>query len=75
MEFNTYTLYVDSTHTSTNFKTLQDVKEHTANMMGVKPDQVVLDNDITINGHTNISVKDKFGDQVRVVGFVYGKVI
>lgn len=75
MEFNRYTLYVDSTHTSTNFKTLQDVKEHTANMMGVKPDQVVFEKDITIDGYTNISVKDKFGDQIRVIGFVYGKVI
>lgn len=41
-------------------------------MTGVSQDQVVIVDDVEEKGHSNIAVKDKFGDEMRVVGFVYG---
>lgn len=73
-KFTTYTLYLDSDHSTTNFNTIDELKEHAAELMSVTKDRVVLENDVDVNGHSNISVKDKFGDQIRVFGFVYGSV-
>lgn len=73
-KFNNYTFYLDSDHSTTNFDSLDKVKNHVAKLMGVSINQVSIDNDVDVNGHSNVSIKDKFGDQVRVVGFVYGSI-
>lgn len=73
-KFTTYILYLDSDHSTTNFNTIDELKEHATELMGVTKERIVLENDVDVNGHSNISVKDKFGDQIRVFGFVYGSV-
>lgn len=73
-KFTTYTLYLDSDRSTTNFSTLDELKEHAAELMGVTKDRIYIEKDVDVNGHSNISVKDKFGDQVRVFGFVYGSI-
>ena len=72
-KFNNYTFYLDSDHTIINFDSLDKVKNHVSRLMGVSVNQVSIDNNVDVNGHSNVSVKDKFGNQMRVVGFVYGK--
>ena len=72
-KFNNYTFYLDSDHTIINFDSLDKVKNHVSRLMSVSVKQVSIDNDVDANGHSNVSVKDKFGNQMRVVGFVYGK--
>lgn len=74
MKFNKYVLYLDSDRSTTNFNTIDDLCEYGAELMGVTKERVVIEEDVDVNGHSNISVKDKFGDQVRVFGFVYGSV-
>lgn len=71
-KFNKYILYVDSTRQTVNFDSLDEVNEYVCDMTGVSQDQVVIVDDIEEKGHSNVSVNDKFGDQMRVVGFVYG---
>ena len=71
-KFNSYTLYVDSTRQTINFDSLDEVNEYVCDMTGVSQDQVVIVNDVEEKGHSNVAVKDKFGDETRVVGFVYG---
>jgi len=73
-KFNTYVFYLDSDHTTTNFNTLDDVKAHVIDIFGVDQSRVVIEKDVDVAGHSNVSIKDKFGDLVRVVGFVYGSI-
>lgn len=72
--FNTYTLYLDSDHSTRNFDNINDIKKYVAVLMSVDESKVELQKDIDINGHSNISVKDKFGNLIRVIGFVYGSI-
>ena len=71
-KFKKYIFYIDSTRQTVNFDSLDEVNEYVCEMTGVSQDQVVIVDDVEEKGHSNISVKDKFGDQMRVVGFVYG---
>lgn len=71
-KFNKYVLYVDSMHQSINFDSLDEVNEYVCDMTGVSQNQVSIVDDIEEKGHSNVSIKDKFGDQMRVIGFVYG---
>ena len=71
-KFNKYVLYVDSMHQSINFDSLNEVNEYVCDMTGVSQNQVSIVDDIEEKGHSNVSIKDKFGDQMRVIGFVYG---
>ena len=71
-KFNSYTFYVDSTQQTINFDSLDEVNEYVCDMTGVSQNQVVIVDDVEEKGHSNVSIKDKFGDQKRVVGFVYG---
>ena len=71
-KFNKYIFYIDSTRQIVNFDSLDEVNEYVCDMTGVPQDQVVIVDDVEEKGHSNVSVKDKFGDQMRVVGFVYG---
>lgn len=71
-KFNKYIFYIDSTRQTVNFDSLDEVNEYVCDMTGVSQDQVVIVDDVEEKGHSNVSVKDKFDDQMRVVGFVYG---
>lgn len=71
-KFNKYIFYVDSTRQTLNFDSLDEVNECVCDLTGVSQDQVVIVDNVEEKGHSNVSVKDKFGDQMRVVGFVYG---
>ena len=71
-KFNSYTLYVDSTRQTINFDSLDEVNEYVCDMTGVSQNQVVIVDDVEEKGHSNVSIKDKLGDKMRVVGFVYG---
>lgn len=71
-KFNKYIFYIDSTRQTVNFDSLDEVNEYVCDMTGVSQDQVVIVDDLEKKGHSNVSVKDKFSDQIRVVGFVYG---
>ena len=71
-KFNKYILYVDSTSQTVNFDSLDEVNEYVCDMTGVSQNQVVIIDNIEEKGHSNVSIKDKFGNQMRVVGFVYG---
>lgn len=71
-KFNSYTFYVDSTRQTVNFDSLDEVNEYVCDMTGVSQDQVVIVDDVEEKGHSNVAIKDKFDDQMRVVGFVYG---
>lgn len=71
-KFNKYIFYIDSTRQIVNFDSLDEVNEYVCDMTGVSQDQVVIVDDVEEKGYSNVSVKDKFGDQMRVVGFVYG---
>ena len=71
-KFNKYIFYIDSTRQTVNFDSLDEVNEYVCDMTGVSQDQVVIVDDVEEKGHSNVSVKDKFGDQMRVAGFVYG---
>lgn len=71
-KFNKYILYVDSTRQTVNFDSLDEVNEYVCDMTGVSQNQVVIIDNIEEKGHSNVLVKDKFGDEMRVVGFVYG---
>ena len=71
-KFNKYIFYIDSTRQTVNFDSLNEVNEYVCDMTGVSQDQVVIVDDVAEKGHSNVSVKDKFGDKMRVVGFVYG---
>ena len=71
-KFNRYIFYIDSTRQIVNFDSLDEVNEYVCDMTGVSQNQVVIVDDVEEKGHSNVSVKDKFGDQMRVVGFVYG---
>ena len=71
-KFNKYILYVDSTRQTVNFDSLDEVNEYVCDMTGVSQNQVVIIDNIEEKGHSNVLVKDKFGDKMKVVGFVYG---
>ena len=71
-KFNKYIFYIDSTRQTVNFDSLDEVNEYVCDMTGVSQNQVVIVDDVEEKGHSNVTVKDKFGDQIRVVGFVYG---
>ena len=71
-KFNSYTLYVDSTRQTINFDSLDEVNEYVCDMTGVSQNQVVIVDDVEEKGHSNVSINDKFGDKMRVLGFVYG---
>ena len=71
-KFNSYTLYVDSTRQTINFDSLDEVTEYVCDMTGVSQNQVVIVDNIEEKGHSNVAVKDKFGNLMGVVGFVYG---
>ena len=71
-KFNSYILYVDSTQQTINFDSLDEVNEYVCDMTGVSQNQVVIVDDVEEKGHSNVSIKNKFGDQMRVVGVVYG---
>lgn len=71
-KFNKYIFYIDSTRQTVNFDSLDEVNEYVCDMTGVSQNQVVIVDDVEEKGHSNVSVKDKLGDQMRVVGFVYG---
>lgn len=71
-KFNKYILYVDSTRQTVNFDSLDEVNEYVCDMTGVSQNQVVIVDNIEEKGHSNVSIKDKFGNQIKVVGFVYG---
>ena len=71
-KFNKYIFYIDSTRQTVNFDSLDEVNEYVCDMTGVSQNQVVIVDDVEEKGHSNVTVKDKFGDQMRVVGFVYG---
>lgn len=71
-KFNKYIFYIDSNRQTVNFDSLDEVNEYVCDMTGVSQNQVVIVDDVEEKGHSNIAVKDKFGDQMRVVGFVYG---
>lgn len=71
-KFNKYIFYIDSTRQTVNFDSLDEVNEYVCDMTGVSQDQVVIVDDVEEKGYSNIAVKDKFGDEMRVVGFVYG---
>lgn len=71
-KFNKYIFYIDSTRQTVNFDSLDEVNEYVCDMTDVSQDQVVIVDDVEEKGHSNVVVKDKFGDQMRVVGFVYG---
>lgn len=72
--FNRYTLYLDSDHSTRNFDSIEEIKKYVAELMGVDESKIELEKDINVNGHSNISVKDKFNNLIRVVGFVYGSI-
>ena len=63
-KFNSYTLYVDSTRQTINFDSLDEVNEYVCDMTGVSQNQVVIVDDVEEKGHSNVAVKDKFGDQI-----------
>ena len=71
-KFNKYILYVDSTRQTVNFDSLDEVNEYVCDMTGVSQNQVVIIDNIEEKGHSNVLVKDKFGNTMGVVGFVYG---
>ena len=71
-KFNKYIFYIDSTRQTVNFDSLDEVNEYVCDMTGVSQNQVVIVDDVEEKGHSNVTVKDKFGDKMRVVGFVYG---
>lgn len=71
-KFNKYIFYIDSTRQTVNFDSLDEVNEYVCDMTGVSQNQVVIVDNVEEKGHSNVSIKDKFGDQMRVVGFVYG---
>ena len=71
-KFNKYIFYIDSTRQTVNFDSLDEVNEYVCDMTGVSQNQVVIVDDVEEKGHSNVSIKDKFGDYMRVVGFVYG---
>ena len=71
-KFNKYIFYIDSTRQTVNFDSLDEVNEYVCDITGVSQNQVVIVDDVEEKGHSNVSVKDKFGDKMRVVGFVYG---
>ena len=71
-KFNKYIFYIDSTRQTVNFDSLDEVNEYVCDMTGVSQNQVVIIDNVEEKGHSNVSIKDKFGDQMRVVGFVYG---
>ena len=71
-KFNKYIFYIDSTRQTVNFDSLDEVNEYVCDMTGVSQNQVVIIDNIEEKGHSNVSIKDKFGNQMRVVGFVYG---
>lgn len=73
-KFNKYVFYLDSDHTSTSFNTLDDVKAHVIDIFGVDQSRVVIEKNVDVTGHSNVAIRDKFGDLVRVVGFVYGSI-
>lgn len=73
-KFNKYTFYLDSDHTTVNFNTLDEVVNHVVDIFGVDKNRVNLEKDVDVAGHSNVAIKDKFGDLVRVVGFVYGSI-
>ena len=71
-KFNKYIFYIDSIRQTVNFDSLDEVNEYVCDMTGVSQNQVVIVDDVEEKGHSNVSIKDKFGDKMRVVGFVYG---
>ena len=71
-KFNKYIFYIDSTRQTVNFDSLDEVNEYVCDITGVSQNQVVIVDDVEEKGHSNVSIKDKFGDKMRVVGFVYG---
>ena len=71
-KFNKYIFYIDSTRQTVNFDSLDEVNEYVCDITGVSQNQVVIVDNVEEIGHSNIAVKDKFGDEMRVVGFVYG---
>ena len=73
-KFNKYIFYIDSTRQIVNFDSLDEVNEYVCDMTGVSQNQVVIVDDVEEKGYSNVSVKDKFGDKMRVVGFVYGSI-
>ena len=73
-KFNKYIFYIDSTRQIVNFDSLDEVNEYVCDMTGVSQNQVVIVDDVEKKGYSNVSVKDKFGDKMRVVGFVYGSI-
>lgn len=73
-KFNKYVLYVDSTAQTVNFDSLDEVNEYVCDMTGVSQNQVVIVDDVEEKSYSNVVVKDKFGNQMRVVGFVYGSI-
>ena len=71
-KFNKYIFYIDSTRQTVNFDSLDEVNEYVCDITGVSQNQVVIVDNVEEKGHSNVSIKDKFGDKMRVVGFVYG---
>ena len=71
-KFNKYIFYIDSSRQTVNFDSLDEVNEYVCDMTGVSQDQVAIVDDVEEKGNSNVAVKDKFGDEMRVVGFVYG---
>ena len=73
-KFNKYVFYIDSTRQTVNFDSLDEVNEYVCDMTGVSQNQVVIVDDIEEKSYSNVVVKDKFGNQMRVIGFVYGSI-
>lgn len=73
-KFNMYVFYLDSNHSTINFDSMDKVVEHVSDMFSVSKERVVIPDDVDVKGHSNVAIKDKFGDLIRVVGFVYGSI-
>lgn len=73
-KFNKYVFYLDSDRSTINFNSMNEVMEHVANIFSVDKSRVSIPDDVDEKGHSNVTIKDKFGDLVRVVGFVYGSI-
>ena len=71
-KFNKYIFYIDSTRQTVNFDSLDEVNEYVCDMTGVSQNQVIIVDDVEEKGYSNVAFTHKVGDQMRVVGFVYG---
>lgn len=74
-KFNNYSFYLDSDHSIINFNTMDEVVEHVIDIFSVDKKRVLITDNVDEKGHSNVAIKDKFGNLVRVVGFVYGSIL